>query len=269
MDSAAIAIIIVILITAGFLIGTISSIAGIGGGAFYIIIMMILLNIPINEARDTSTFIILIFSGVGLINSLKHKKVDIKLSLFFAGFALIGGITATILFYLFPMDNMILKIVIASVILISGLNMIRKALKSLKIPKISKEEVNIPFSFDNFDYKPNLIKGLPLFFIAGFVAYLSGIGGGLLFVPIICITFSIPIHYATALSTAMIFFNGIYNTTVRIFIGDIFYLPGILISIGAIVGSLFGSKLSGKVSKNYLQFLVSIILIGLAIIMYF
>jgi len=182
MDTFAIAIIIVFLIIAGFLIGTISSIAGIGGGAFYIIIMMILLLIPIDRARDTSAFIILLFSGVGLINYLRQGKVDIKLSLLFAGFALLGGITATLLFLMFPLDNTILKIVIASVILVSGFNMIRKALKSLKISKISGKDFELDFSFVTLDYKSNLIKGLPLFFIAGFVAYLTGIGGGMLFV---------------------------------------------------------------------------------------
>lgn len=269
MDTIAIAIIIVILIIAGFLIGTISSIAGIGGGAFYIIIMMILLAIPIDGARDTSAFIILLFSGVGLISYLRQGKVDIKLSLLFAGFALLGGIASTILLLVFPMDNSILKIVIASVVLVSGLNMIRKSLKSFKISRINGKDFELDFSYETFDYKHNLIKGFPLFFIAGFVAYLTGIGGGMLFVPILSILFGIPIHYATALSTAIIFFNGIYNATVRIFIGDIFYLTGILIAIGAIMGSLFGTKLSGKMPKSYLQFFVSIILIGLAIRMYF
>lgn len=269
MDTFAIAIIILILIIAGFLIGTISSIVGIGGGAFYIIIMMILLVMPIDGARDTSAFIILLFSGVGLITSLKQKKVDIKLSLLLASFALLGGITATILLILFPMDNLNLKIVIASVVLVSGLNMIRKALKSLKISRVDGKDFELDFSFKTFDYKPNLIKGFPIFFIAGFVAYISGIGGGLLFVPILSMLFGIPIHYATAMSTAIIFFNGIYNATVRIFVGDIVYLTGILIGIGAIVGSICGSKISGKMSKSYLQFFISIILIGLAIRMYF
>ncbi|MFX1499710.1 MAG: TSUP family transporter, partial [Promethearchaeota archaeon] len=78
-----------------------------------------------------------------------------------------------------------------------------------------------------------------------------------------------PIHYATALSSAMIFFIGIYNATVRIFIGEIHYLIGILVAIGAIVGSIIGTKVSDKISKKHLKFIVAIILILLAIRMYF
>ena len=265
MDIAA----IIILLLFGFLFGVISSIAGIGGGAFYMSLMILLLSIPINEARDTSTYIIVLFSSGALISYLRQGKIDIKLSLTFAGFALLGGITATFFFILFPIDNTILKIIIASVVLASGLNMIRKALKILNSERIndSKQEEN--FSLETLDYRANLKKGIPLFFLAGFVAYLSGIGGGMLIVPILNFLFEIPIHFATAISAAIIFFIGIYNATVRIIIGGIHYLVGILIAIGAIIGSILGAKIAGKMPKKYLQLFVAVVLIGLAIRMYF
>ena len=99
---------IVIFIIAGFLIGTISSIAGIGGGAFYMITMILLLSTPMDSTRDTSTFIILLFSGVSFLSYLKQGKIDVKVSLIFAGFALLGAITATMYFEIFPIDNHIL-----------------------------------------------------------------------------------------------------------------------------------------------------------------
>ena len=262
-------IVIIILLAFGLLFGIISSIAGIGGGAFYMSLMILLFAIPINEARNTSAFIIVLFSGVAFISYLRQGKVDIKLSLIFAGFALLGGITATLFFIIFPIDNTVLKIVIASVVLTSGLNMIRKTLKTLKSDRIDDNEQEEVFSFEALDYKSNLKKGIPLFFLVGFVAYLAGIGGGMFFVPILSILFGIPIHFATAISTSIIFFIGVYNASVRIIIGGIHYLIGILIGIGAVTGSIVGAKISGKMPKSYLQFFVAIVLIGLAIRMYF
>jgi len=265
MDTVA----IILLLVFGLLFGIIGSIAGIGGGGFYISLMIILLAIPIDEARDTSAFIIVFFSFVSFISYFKQGKVDIKLSLIFASFALLGGITSTIIFNIFPIDNSILKIVVASIILISGLNMIQKAVKTLKIERMNQNNRNNNFSLKTLEYKTNLKKGILLFFIAGFIAYLSGIGGGMLFVPILNFLFEIPIHFATAISSTMIFFIGIYNATVRVFIGSINYLVGILIVIGAIFGSILGAKISGKMHRSYLQFFVAAILLALAIRLYF
>jgi uncharacterized membrane protein YfcA len=253
----------------GVLFGTISSLAGIGGGGFYTSLMIFLLVIPIDEARDTSTFIILLFSCVAFLNYYRQGKVNIKISLLYAAFALLGSITATIIFMIFPIDNTVLKIVIASVILLSGLNMIRKAIKFVNSERLNNNIQEIEFSYETFEHTSKLKLGIPLFFLAGFIAYLTGIGGGMLFVPTLSILLEIPIHFATALSSAMIFFIGIYNGTVRIIIGEIHYIVGILIASGAIVGSIIGTKVSGKIPKKHLKFFVAIILIILAIRLFF
>jgi len=261
-------ILIIILLVFGVLFGIISSVAGIGGGALHMSLMILLFAIPIDEARNTSSFIIVTFSGIAFISYYKQGKVDIKLSLIFASFALLGSITATIFFIFLPIDNTALKIIIASVVLTSGLNMIRKAFTSLKLERLNNSN-EIQFFFDSYDHKTNLKKAIPLFFLTGFVAYLCGIGGGMLFVPILSILLKMPIFISTAISTTMIFFTGIYNAAVRIAIGKIQYLIGILIGIGAILGSLYGAKLSKKIQKHTLQFFVAVILLGLAIRMYF
>jgi uncharacterized membrane protein YfcA len=261
--------IILILIICGIAFGIIGSLAGIGGGAFYMSLMVLMFAIPIDEARDTSIFIILFFSFVGFLRYYQKGKINLKMSLVFSIFALLGSITASIFFLLFPIDNSVLKMIIASVVLIAGFNMIAKAVGSYSLDRKNGEPINYEFSFETYDIMSNLKKGIPWFFIGGFFAYLSGIGGGMLFVPILCILFRIPIHYSTAISTSMIFFIGIYNTTVRVFLGDIHYIFGVLIGIGAVIGSLMGVKVSIKIPRNYLQFGVACLLIILAVRMYF
>lgn len=261
--------VIILLLIFGILFGIISSLAGIGGGALYMSLMILLFAIPIDEARNTSTFIIFLFSCAAFISYYRQGKVDLKLTLIFASFALMGSIAATFFFILLPINNYILKVIIASIVLVSGINMIRKAFISYNSDRKNLGVTKIEFSFENYDFKSNLKKGIPLFFLVGFIAYLSGIGGGVLFVPILCILFRIPIHYSTAISASMIFFIGIYNTAARMFISEIHYFIGILIGIGAITGSLIGTKVSNKIPRNYLQFGVAAVLILLAIRMYF
>jgi len=256
------------LILLGFLSGMLSTIAGIGGGVFFVTIMTLLFLIPINIAVDTSTFVILFSSLAGFITYLRQKRTSIKLSLFFGLFSILGSILATILFSFMPIDNFILTIIFAVTLLIAGCNMIYKAIKAKNETEV--QEVNhIDFSLSNHDHKTNFKKAIPLFMLAGFAANLLGIGGGIINTPSLNIVLNFPIHNSTAISTSIIFFTAIYNTAIKSLTGQINYLIGFLIAIGSILGSILGAKISKRMPKNYLQFFVSIILIGLAIRMFF
>ncbi len=259
---------IFLLVLLGFLTGTISVIAGIGGGVFFVSIMTLLFLMPINIAIDTSTFVILTSSCAGFIAYLKQKRTNFKLALTFGVFSILGSILATILFSFIPIDNSMLKILFALTLLVAGLNMIHKAIKT-KGGITNRDPEKGEFSLHNYDYKTNLKKVIPLFILAGFVANLLGIGGGIINTPSLNIILGFPIHNSTAISTSIIFFTAIYNTIIKCLLGQIDYLVGLLITIGAILGSIFGAKISKKISKTHLKFLVAIILLVLAIRMFF
>ncbi|NVM19057.1 MAG: sulfite exporter TauE/SafE family protein [Candidatus Lokiarchaeota archaeon] len=261
-------VVVIILLIAGFLFGTMSSVVGIGGGVFFVSTMVLLFLLPINIAVDTSVFIILISSGAGFFTYFKEEKLHIKQVIIFSTFSILGSITSTILFLFVDLDESILKIIFATTILIAGTNMIYKAIKSRRYNP-SQEEYENNFVLIDHDYKTNLKKSIPLFILAGFTANLLGIGGGIINTPSLHIILQYPIHNATAISIGIIFFTAIYNTIAKSILGQIDYLIGILIGIGAISGSVFGAKISGKIPKNYLQFIVAAVLMGLAIRMYF
>jgi len=261
-------IIIIILITLGFLAGVIAVIAGIGGGVLFVSIMTLVFLIPINVAIDTSTFIILTSSAAGFITYLKQKRTTLKISLFFSIFSILGSFLTTILFLFVYIDNTILKVIFASTLLVAGGNMVFKAIKTKNSQKIPFF-INQSFSLENHNYKPNFKKSIPLFLLAGFTANLLGIGGGIINTPSLNIVLDYPIHYSTAISTSIIFFTAIYNTIIKAIIGEIDYVVGILITIGSILGSIVGAKISKRMPRLYLQFFVAIVLIILAIRMYF
>jgi len=257
-----------LLIFLGFLAGTISVIAGVGGGVFFVSILTLLFLIPINEAIDTSIFIILISSFAGFISYIQQNRTKINLALLFGIFSILGSVFASILFSFVPINNTLLKILFASVLLIAGLNMIYNAISSRN--NVDSENLfENAFNLEEHNYKDNLMKSIPLFILAGFIANLLGIGGGIINTPALHIVLQYPIHNSTAISTSIIFFTAIYNTIVKSFLGQINYLIGILIGLGAILGSIFGAKISRKIPRNYLQFIVAIVLMGLAIRMYF
>lgn len=256
------------LIFLGFLTGTISVIVGVGGGVFFVSIMTLLFLIPINQAIDTSIFIILISSFAGFLSYIRQERTNIKLALLFGVFSILGSVFASILFSFVPINNTLLKILFASVLLISGVNMIYRAFYTMNNAD-SENLIEKEFNLKEHDYKINLMKSIPLFILAGFTANLLGIGGGVINTPSLHIILQYPIHNATAISTSIIFFTAIYNTIVKALFGKIDFLIGALIGIGAILGSIFGAKISSKIPRKHLQFIVAIVLMGLAIRMYF
>ncbi|MFX0074041.1 MAG: sulfite exporter TauE/SafE family protein [Candidatus Hermodarchaeota archaeon] len=260
--------IVLLLILLGLLSGMLSSIAGIGGGVFFVSIMTLIFLIPINIAVDTSTFIILFSSLAGFITYIRQKRTGIKISLFFSIFSISGSLLATVLFSFVVIDNYILKILFAITLLIAGANMVYKGIKR-KNGTVVQEVNHIEFSLNNQDHKVSFKKAIPLFMLAGFVANLLGIGGGIINTPSLHMVLNFPIHNSTAISTSIIFFTAIYNTIIKSLTGQIDYSIGLLIAVGSILGSILGAKISNKMPKSYLQLFVAVVLMGLAIRMFF
>jgi uncharacterized membrane protein YfcA len=146
--------------------------------------------------------------------------------------------------------------------------MLQKTYHSNKETKNS-EFVSNEIDIDSDEYKNKLKKAIPLFFLAGFLANLIGIGGGVINTPSLHMILGFSIHNSTAISTSIIFITAIYNTIAKSLFGLVNFLFGLLIGFGSILGSISGAKISKKIPKVYLQFFISIVLILLAIRMFF
>ncbi len=256
--------ILLIIFFLGILFGAIGSMAGIGGGVFYVSFLTLFFGIAIQEAIDTSNFVILIMSGAGFITYLKSKRCNLKLSIIFASFSILGSLVCMIIFLYVILESMVLKILFGSVLAVSGVYMVFNARRMRKKTQ-SEKDLEKCVDLSNFDYKKHLKKAAPMFFLGGFLSQLLGIGGGILNVPALNIVLGFPIHNATAISTAIIFFTAIFNVFSKSIFGHINWIIGVFLGIGSLMGSIVGAKLSNKVPKYQLQLFVAIVLIGLSL----
>ena len=260
--------IILLLILCGILFGALTTMAGSGGGVFYVSFMVLILGMAFDEARDTSIFIMVIASGAAFFSYLRQGRTDIKLSLIFTIFAILGSILCWIFLIFYPISNELLKIVFGLVLLVIAANMILKISLDKKNGN-SSENFDSNFNLKNFNYKKDLKRGIPFFIAAGFTSRLIGIGGGVIAGPSLHIIFGFPIHYATAISSSIVFFTAVFNMILLIYYGNINYIVGTFLAIGSVLGAVVGAKLSHRMSTRYLQIFVALLLIFIGINMLF
>jgi uncharacterized membrane protein YfcA len=129
---------------------------------------------------------------------------------------------------------------------------------------------------DIYEYVVNIKWGFIFAFIAGFLAGLLGIGGGIVLVPLLNIISGVPIHVSVATSTFMIVVLSISavisRTSTRFAEGtfDLEYIVqyGIPLAAGAIIGAYFGASKVKKFKARQLTLFFWIVAIIAAVRMY-
>lgn len=261
---------LVLLILFGILVGTVAILGGIGGGVISVPLMVLIFGINEDIAVGSSTLIIMISSGFGFLLLKRQARINVKFCLICSLFTILGSLISTIVFLILPIDNYLLRLIFACIMIYVSLNLILKKDQTKKrIEKNENGNQNEVFSLELKNYSYIIKKGIPMFLLAGFLANLLGIGGGVINSPTLHYIFQFPIHYATANSTGIVFFTAIYNVIAKALLGKIDFIVGILMGLGGIVGAYIGAKISQKLSRRKLTLILGFILVIGAVRLFF
>ncbi len=236
----------------GIVIAIASTMAGIGGGAF-MVPLFYFLGLGISNAIGTSKFVITFLSLTATINYVRMKRVPVNLGIYF----LVGMVPASYLgvYTLSLIDQNIVKIIISLFLLFYSTRLLvrlayfRFLNRSSLDPLVNVNEINIHWS-----------RAIPIGLFSGFIAGLTGTGGGVINMPIFLGLLHIPIHTAVALSTFLIFPSSVAATVRHVLNGDVVYEVGIPFTIGAVIGACIGPRLAGKMSRDMLRLVIGIVL---------
>ncbi|WP_342252346.1 sulfite exporter TauE/SafE family protein [Spiroplasma endosymbiont of Amphibalanus improvisus] len=229
---------------------------GIGGGIISVPLLMLVLNDNIELARTLSFFCILVLSIVGVIKYSKQEtKPDWKLVLY--GFL---GVVPGVILGLFGINPYINQSVVIFNILLIIVDLI--ALSLVFIQKQLK-----PFSLNEFWI-------IPINFIVGIFSSVLGLGGGILFVPILYLCFEkdlnniAPNNLMWKISIASIsFFTSIFYFNYSYFhnldLNNLWLL--LALAIGGITGGTLGPYINKKLKSNYILWIYIIVVIVLIV----
>ncbi len=247
----------------GILFGILAVMIGIGGGLMNVPYFIFVLNIP-EIATLTSTYVILFTSVSGSIKYYKQNRIDIKTGLIFAGIAVPGALLGAYTAQKIITDVSTIKFLFAILI---GITAIKNLLK-----KNGENDVNgTPVEDDHeesfflqkrrivaqnghvYEYTVKIGVGSLFALLGGFVAGLLGVGGGIIFVPLLTSLVGVPIHIAAATSTFMIVFMTIVILITRfaLFDGDVSLVLfwGTTLAIGAVIGAYIGAAKAKKINS--------------------
>lgn len=239
---------------------------GIGGGLIFVPILYLLLPFtPIDKGQisyiviGTSLFSAAIASISSGANHYLSKNVETKKALFLAAGSVISSVIAS--FLVIKVEPFYLKIIFAFVFVIIAFKMFSE--RNSKNNKQNKKHIILHNYFA-------VLFGL----VVGIFAAFTGLGGGILFVPILTYLFGVDIKKAIGTSSFVISITGIAaaiayalhvpkGTIAPFQYGFIYLAAGLPLAIGAAIGAVKGVKIvlgsSSEKMKKIFSFLLILI----------
>jgi len=98
-------------------------------------------------------------------------------------------------------------------------------------------------------------------FFAGLISAFFGIGGGIIFVPLMIVGMGMTMKKAAPTSQLILLFSSLSGVIAHSILGHPDFFQAGLLAIGSFIGGLIGARLSLNVKERYLQITVSVVIL--------
>jgi len=231
------------LILLGFAAGILGSMIGLGGG-IVIVPILTFLGLPPTTAASNSLFAALSNAVASTISYSTQKRIEFSLGLKLGLLSIPGTILGAIISTDVTPD--IFKILFGFVLIASA------AYIFLKKKIVNKEKILS---------KQIMIFATGASFFAGIISAFFGIGGGIIFVPLMIVGMGMTMKSAAPTSQLILLFSSLSGVISHSFLGHPDFTQAGLLAIGSFVGGLIGARLSVDIKERYLQIVVSVVIL--------
>lgn len=235
------------LIPLGFVAGILGSMIGLGGG---IIVVPVLTFAGFTPTVAASNSLFAAFSNAiaSTISYSKQKRikysVGLKLGLLSIPGTILGAYISS------DVTPEIFKILFGLVLVSSSIYIFLKR------------------RFESKQYDTSKLITLLVIaasFFAGIISSFFGIGGGIIFVPLMIVAMRMGMKNAAPTSQLILLFASFSGLVAHSILGHPDYFQSLLLAIGAFGGGLIGARLSLEIKERGLRILASIVIIVAAI----
>nr|AAK96106.1 permease [uncultured crenarchaeote 74A4] len=231
------------LIPLGFAAGILGSMIGLGGGII-IVPILTFFGFPPTVAASNRPFAAFSNSVASTISYSKQKRIEYPLGLKLGLIATPGTILGAIISTDAAPD--LFKILFGFILIASSVYiLLRKQIESR----------------DKIISKQLIIFIIGTSFFAGIVSSFFGIGGGIIFVPLMVVGMGMSMKKAAPTSQLILLFASLSGIIVHSILGHPDFLQSGFLAIGSFFGGLVGAKLSLSVKERNLKILISVVLL--------
>ncbi len=267
-----------ILISIGFVVGTLGTLIGAGSG-FLLVPLLIIIHPELSPEIITAISISVVACNAisGSIAYARLKRIDYKAGLLFAAFTIPGSIAGVYTTPLIPKATFNITFGCLLIIL-SFFLFIKKVADSSRPALLTKSKHLTTHELtdtegNTFVYSYNQLIGISISIIVGYLSPILGIGGGIIHVPALVHWLRFPVLIATATSHFILAIMATVSVIIHVINGN-YSEPHVLrvvigLGIGVIGGAQMGAFLSHKIQGNIIirALAVCIGLVGLRILM--
>ena len=231
------------MILLGFVAGILGSMIGLGGGII-VVPVLTFLGFPPTAAASNSLFAALSNATASTISYSRQKRIEFSLGIKLGLLTIPGTILGAVISNDVAPD--IFKILFGFVLIASaGYIFLRK--------KIETKEKTLS--------KQMAVFAVGASFFAGMISSFFGIGGGIIFVPLMVVGMGMTMKKAAPTSQLILLFASLSGVIVHSILGHPDFLQAGLLAIGSFIGGLVGARLSLDVKERYLQILVTVVIL--------
>lgn len=247
----------------GFLIGTVASMVGVGGGVFIVPLFTLVYDFSPSHAIGTSLATIIFTSLASSVNYSRQKRIYYKTGLVLAITTVPGAYLGAYLTEI--IQERLLGLIFGAFLLFVALRMIFKLSLSKHRHSNAKEVSPVDSESSLFERKNKVLLGVVLGFFGGLSSGLLGIGGGSLMVPIMVLAMGIPIHITVATSMFTMIFTSTSGVIEHFRLDNIHFDYVLLLVSGTIFGAQLGAYTSKRISGRNLRRIFGLVLIIVSI----
>jgi len=231
------------LILLGFAAGVLGSMIGLGGGIIIVPVLTFLGFSPTATASN-SLFGALSNAIASTISYSRQKRIVYPLGLKLGLLSVPGTVLGALLSTDVAPDTF--KILFGFVLIASAVYIfVRK--------KIETAEKTFSIQM--------MIFAVGASFFAGLISAFFGIGGGIIFVPLMVVGMGMTMKKAAPTSQLILLFSSLSGVITHSLLGHPDFMQAGFLAIGSFIGGLVGARLSIDVKERYLQIIISVVIL--------
>jgi uncharacterized membrane protein YfcA len=231
------------LILLGFAAGILGSMIGLGGGII-VVPVLTFLGFPPTVAASNSLFAALSNAIASTISYSKQKRIEFSLGLKLGLLTVPGTVLGAVISS--DVSSEIFKILFGIILVFSAAYIFLRKKLETKEKTLSKQMI---------------VFAIGASFFAGIVSSFFGIGGGIIFVPLMVVGMGMAMKRAAPTSQLILLFASLSGVIVHSILGHPDFLQAGLLAIGSFFGGLVGARLSLEIKERYLQILISVVIL--------